>query len=316
MPHWRDLSDELDPQVREFARRLRRLVDDAGLSVATLADRTGYGKESWERYLHGRLLAPKGAVIALAEVTGADPARLIPLWELAERAWSRAELRDDSASEAVSLSRARTVTAPRPDRTGPAPGEPSTRPTRPPVAPTPTPSPTAALTPPPTRPRPAMFLAGAVGVVIVAAGAFLLTDADADGDRPGRDRTAAASPSPSPSPTVPLPSGVLCFGAGCTGKDAEAMGCSGDLVTTAKSVTVGATLLEVRYSRTCGAAWGRITQAGPGDEVRVTVGAVRHTGSITTAGDTIAYTPMVAVKAPAEARACAVLASGREGCTP
>ena len=70
MPRWRALPDELDPQVREFASQLRRLVDRSGLSIAALADRTGYSKTSWERYLNGRLLAPKGAIVALAEVTG------------------------------------------------------------------------------------------------------------------------------------------------------------------------------------------------------------------------------------------------------
>ncbi|MFJ9740186.1 DUF2690 domain-containing protein [Streptomyces sp. NPDC101166] len=292
MPRWRDLPDELDPSVEELARRLRRLVDHAGLGVATLADRTGYGGASWERYLDGRLLAPKGAVIALAEVTGADPAVLIPLWESAERAWNRAGRREDAASEAVRLSRARTATITRPV------------PERPPPAPAPH----------PRRPRPVVFLAGAVGVVGVAVGAFLLTHADAD--LPAKGRTVAASPSPSPAPAAPLPPGVLCFGAGCTGKDAEEAGCGGDLTATARSVTVGAVLLEVRYSRTCGAAWGRITPAVAGDVVRVTAGAIRYTGRVTAAGETVAYTPMVAVKNPAEIRACAALASGQEGCTP
>ncbi|MFD7131259.1 DUF2690 domain-containing protein [Streptomyces sp. NPDC059894] len=138
------------------------------------------------------------------------------------------------------------------------------------------------------------------------------------GAPPRKERTAAApsAPSaPSASPSPSLPPGVLCGGAGCTGKDAELMGCSGPLVTTATSVTVGTTLVEVRYSRTCGAAWARITRAGLGDRVRVTAGSVRQTGDITTAGDTIAYTPMVAVEEPGQARACAVLASGLEGCT-
>ncbi|MFF3845132.1 helix-turn-helix domain-containing protein [Streptomyces sp. NPDC002328] len=307
MPHRRDLPDELDPQVREFARRLRQLVDDAGLSVATLADRTGYGRAFWERYLSGGLLAPKGAVIALAEVTGADPARLIPLWERTERAWSRAEPRDAFPSKPAPLAH--------PD---PPPRAPSPQPP-PPARQSPPPAPQS---PPPARPRPGMFLAGVVGVVIVAVGGFLLTDADGDGGdggdggRRGGERVGAVSPSGVPGPSAPLPVGVLCFGGGCTGKDAEAMGCSGDLAATAKDVTVGGTLLEVRYSRTCGAAWGRITRAGLGDEVRVTVGAVRYAGSVTTAGDAIAYTSMIAVRDPAEARACAVLASGREGCTP
>ena len=112
-----------------------------------------------------------------------------------------------------------------------------------------------------------------------------------------------------------LPPGVQCSGDSCTGKDAETMGCSGDLVTTAKTATVGTAVVEVRYSETCGAAWGRVTQATQGDEVVVTVGKTKETGTITAVGDTIAYTPMVAVKDAGEATACVTLAAGQEGCT-
>ncbi|EGX55309.1 hypothetical protein SZN_33501, partial [Streptomyces zinciresistens K42] len=103
------MPDEMDPQVREFASQLRRLVDRSGLSVAALADGTGYSKTSWERYLNGRLLAPKGAIVALAEVTGTHPVHLTTMWELAERAWSRSEMRHDRTMEAIRISQARTA---------------------------------------------------------------------------------------------------------------------------------------------------------------------------------------------------------------
>ncbi|MER6954885.1 MULTISPECIES: helix-turn-helix domain-containing protein [unclassified Streptomyces] len=320
MPRWRALPDELDPQVREFVEQLRRVVDRTGLSVAAVADRTGYGKSSWERYLSGRLLAPKGAIVALAEVTGTPPIHLTTMWELAERAWSRSETRHDRTMEAVRIAQARAALGefgPPPPETregaagrvavtpgvaGPA-GVPPTMPSSPSSAEG---APAAAA-----GSRAGLFLIGVVGVVIVVVGAFLLTE----GGDPKQAVGAAKSPSPSASSAPVLPSGVLCTGADCTGRDAEEMGCSGDLVATAKTATVGTTLVEVRYSRTCGAAWGRITQAAQGDSVGVTVGSVRETGSITVAGDTIAYTPMVAVKDAAEARACAVLASGQQGCT-
>lgn len=60
MPRWKALPEELDPQIREFTGQLRRLVDRSGLSIAAVADRTGYSKTSWERYLNGRLLARAG----------------------------------------------------------------------------------------------------------------------------------------------------------------------------------------------------------------------------------------------------------------
>ncbi|MFI7500347.1 DUF2690 domain-containing protein [Streptomyces sp. NPDC049687] len=306
MSRWRDLPDELDPQVREFAELLRTVVDRAGLRLGAVADRTGYGRRSWERYLDGRLLAPKGAVIALAEVTGTPTVHLTTMWELAERAWSRSETRQERTLDAVRIARTRAA----PGESGPPGGgkRDGGRVAGPAGVP---PDAPRKLGGGAGSQRSALFLAGVVGVVIVVVGAFLLTD----GGTPKRTVGAVESPSPSAGPSRALPSGVLCGGSGCTGKDAEEMGCSGDLVTTAKSAAVGPVLVEVRYSRTCGAAWGRITQAVPGDVVRVTVGSRRQTGSLTDAGETIAYTPMIAVRDADQARACAALASGRKGCT-
>ncbi|MEU9150828.1 DUF2690 domain-containing protein [Streptomyces sp. NPDC048417] len=346
MPRWKALPDELDPQVREFATQLRRLVDRGGLSVAALSDRTGYSKTSWERYLGGRLLAPKGAVVALAEVTGANPVHLTTMWELAERAWSRSEMRHDMTMEAIRVSQARaalgefgappatsTTTAggKAPRRAGSAvatPGIAGPAGVSPTIPPQPTApdanrregagprgpvAPGGIGAPGGGRRRLTMFLAGVVGVAVVVAAVFFLTGNDGGDGK--KNRSGATSSAPSTSAGSDLPAGVKCAGAGCTGKDAEAMGCSGDLVTTAKTATVGATTLEVRYSSTCGAAWGRITGAAQGDSVRVTADATTKTGDITAVGDTIAYTPMVAVRDAAQAKACATLASGRTGCT-
>ncbi|MER5212290.1 DUF2690 domain-containing protein [Streptomyces sp. NPDC002838] len=425
MPRWRALPEELDPQVREFASQLRRLVDRSGLSIASVADRTGYSKTSWERYLNGRLLAPKGAIVALAEVTGTNPIHLTTMWELAERAWSRSEMRHDMTMEAIRISQARAALgefgAPAPPASakggstarksgsatvtpgiaGPAgvvptvPAQPTApetrdaagdvREVRPPGVssgspkggsssaspganswgmagyqgpsqgsgraagsarsagsagspgsagtvgsaasadgPVRTPAPSSPYGEPPQGPRHGgershgaggkrrltMFLAGVVGVLVVIGAAFFLTNGGGD-----KNEGAAKSPSPTVSTEADLPPGVKCSGDSCTGKDAESMGCSGDLVTTAKTATVGTTVVEVRYSETCGAAWGRITQAAEGDEVRVTAGKATQNGSTTGAGDAIAYTPMVAVKDAGEAKACATLASGQEGCT-
>ncbi|MCT7353926.1 YjfA family protein, partial [Streptomyces sp. 15-116A] len=159
--------------------------------------------------------------------------------------------------------------------------------------------------------RTGTFLAGAVGVLVVIAAAFYVTGGDDDKKANGTDR----SPSPTVTTDANLPAGVKCSGDSCTGKDAEAMGCSGDLVTTAATATVGATTVEVRYSETCGAAWGRITQAAEGDKVEITAGKAKESDTITEAGDTVTYTAMVAVESESGAKACAVLASGEEGCT-
>ncbi|MCH0556396.1 XRE family transcriptional regulator [Streptomyces sp. MUM 16J] len=421
MPRWKALPEDLDPQIREFTSQLRRLVDRSGLSIAALADRTGYGRTSWERYLGGRLLAPKGAVVALAEVTGTNPVHLVTLWELAERAWSRAEMRHDSTMEAIRISQARAAlgelgelgeagdsgepgretsdsadrgsgdTAAPPGSAGPADAVPAvfaqpTLPAQPTVpdasvdahagaregaghgpahgtggqdvsGPATAPADGAAsdgnswglagyqgpsragahpgrrpdgpgtsgphpAEPAESRPGPAAdravdrhrlaaFLAGLVGVLVLIGAVFYFTGQGGG----GKEGHPATSPSPVTSTHVSLPAGVKCAGPACNGKDAEVMHCSGDLVTTAKSTTVGAITLEVRYSKTCGAAWGRITGAAPGDRVQVSVGGERQTADATAAGDTIAYTPMVAVRDATEARACVTLASGPTGCT-
>ncbi|MEU7717638.1 helix-turn-helix domain-containing protein [Streptomyces tibetensis] len=447
MPRWKALPDELDPQIREFTSQLRRLVDRGGLSIASVADRTGYSKTSWERYLNGRLLAPKGAIVALAEVTGTNPVHLTTMWELAERAWSRSEMRHDMTMEAIRISQARAAlgefggqdfsdpsaggkaasaggkaasagdgreasagsgrparrsggTTVTPGIAGPAGVAPTVppQPTAPEVqdstgsdlressrsaqpevnswglagyqGPSPTggrsagsgagrggrpgagpgtsagspggpgrtsaagagsygepqdavPSRaggaggaggnrrTASASAAARKKRTVTFVAGVVGVLVVIAGAFYLTGGGGGDEAEG----GAPSPSPTVSRNQKLPPGVKCGGADCTGKDAEAMGCSGDLVTTAQTATVGTTTVEVRYSKTCEAAWGRITQAAQGDEVQISSGKAKQTGSITATGDSIAYTPMVAVKSAADAKACATLAAGQKGCT-
>ncbi|MGM0349249.1 DUF2690 domain-containing protein [Streptomyces sp. Adlamb9] len=407
MPRWQTLPNELDPEIKEFVSQLRWLVDLGGLGGAALADRTGYGRASWESYLAGRLLAPKGAAVALAEAAGTSPVPIITMWELAERAWSRAELgyehavpgrraasgteggapgvpripaqptaaaaerrggaeergsaegtggaggtaADSSGGNSWGLagyqgpSRAsgrpgawpepvRIPDEPEPQSPGSLQG-PETTPQGPQGSVTPQGSqgcdavrPSASATasmPAPPAPDPGpdakpgyrqpvlMFLGGFVTVLLIILGVFYLTG----GPGGGRHEAAPKKPTRSASPKASLPPGVGCSGADCVGKDAESMGCSGDQVTTAQTVALGTTTLEVRYSKVCGTAWGRITGAVPGDKVQVTGagGKVRESGEATEAGDTIAYTPMIAVPDPARATACATLASGRTGCT-
>jgi hypothetical protein len=455
------LPDELDPQIREFTSQLRRLVDRSDLSVASVADATGYSKTSWERYLNGRLLAPKGAVVALAEVTETNPVHLTTMWELAERAWSRSEMRHDMTMEAIRISQARAAlgelgapaaasgnagsepgsdgrsgkgsrtgrrgggaatgiagpagvsptlpptvpaqptaadspdsalgavrdgggpgTAPVPSSggathgnswglagyRGPAPtgdrasrsgprtgtgtgtGQAAVPPTAPaapygpgPAAPYGTASAAPAAPygagvgpghgtgasgaygePPHGGPRPsgrppggrnkrmAALAAGVVGVLLVVAGAFFLLRDGGD----TKDEGTKPSPSPTVSSEPELPPGVKCAGDACTGKDPEVMGCGGDLVTTGATTVVGTAAVEVRYSKVCGAAWARVTQAAQGDEVRVSAGgANEQRAAVGDAGDTAAYTAMVAVRSAADATACATLASGPQGCT-
>ncbi|MFC9342119.1 DUF2690 domain-containing protein [Streptomyces sp. NPDC057020] len=89
MPGWKALPEELDPDVRAFTERLRRLIDRSGLGVTAVAERTGHERSAWDAYLNARRSVPRSAVVALAEVTGSDPATLATDWERAERAWTR-----------------------------------------------------------------------------------------------------------------------------------------------------------------------------------------------------------------------------------
>ncbi|WP_020133649.1 helix-turn-helix domain-containing protein [Streptomyces sp. 351MFTsu5.1] len=87
MTRWRPLPDALPREARHLVEQLRQLKDRTDLSLAELARRTAYSKSSWQRYLSGAKQPPRGAVRALCRVAGADQARLLALWELADPVW-------------------------------------------------------------------------------------------------------------------------------------------------------------------------------------------------------------------------------------
>lgn len=89
MPRWRALPDSQDQRVRQLVVQLRRLKDRSGLSLVSLAAKTGYSRSSWDRYLNGQALPPRRAVEELARAAGADPIRLLVLHEVAEQAWQQ-----------------------------------------------------------------------------------------------------------------------------------------------------------------------------------------------------------------------------------
>ncbi|MER5308318.1 DUF2690 domain-containing protein [Streptomyces sp. NPDC002773] len=324
MPGWKALPDELDPEVRAFTERLRRLIDRSGLGVTAVAERTGHERAAWDTYLNARLPAPRGAVVALADVTGTDPADLAAHWERAERA------RGDHTMQIR-----RADPPPQPAETPPPdPAEPQPRTAAPPPRTAEPPPRTAAPSPRTSAPAPApaprsrrrnvlLYAAGIVGALLVVTAALLLVDLGGSDSEAGR---AAPSPTATAAPTTrpaTLPAGVRCVGPDCTGQDPEAMGCGGDLATTVARARVGTAQIEVRYSDTCAAAWARITGAAPGDTVTVDVGDTERRATVadgtggadTAVADTDAYTPMVAVASGADARACGAFATGRQGCT-
>ncbi|OKJ68006.1 helix-turn-helix domain-containing protein [Streptomyces sp. CB02261] len=305
MPGWKALPDELDPEVRAFTERLRRVIDRSGLGVTAVAERTGHERAAWDSYLNARLPAPRGAVAALADVTGTDPADLAAHWERADRVWGDHTMQIRRLDLDSADAGPRT---PAPDSDAP---------------PTPEAAPAAPVAAPGARSRRGVVLlyaAGIVGALLVVTAALLLVDlGGSDGDD---ERAAPAPTTTAPPVTRPatLPAGVRCVGADCTGKDPEAMGCGGELAVTVARARVGAALVEVRHSDTCAAAWARITGAAPGDTVTVEAGGAERSATVaegadTAVVDTDAYTPMVAVGSGADARACGTLADGRAGCT-
>ncbi|WP_411073754.1 DUF2690 domain-containing protein [Streptomyces sp. cmx-4-7] len=369
MPGWKALPEELDPEVRAFTERIRRLIDRSGLGVTAVAERTGHERSAWDAYLNARRPAPRSAVIALAETTGADPADLTARWERARRHFApeegtRAGGRPGGPETVLPRGKGLYGGAPEvPDRGAPwgpateaqgsggpeAPGGPDlggperpgddhtmrirrldpTAPTAPttPTAP-PAPIPIPAPTPRPRRTTVLLYVAGILGALLVVTAALLLVDlgggdgADdgAGGGADGRATAPPTTPAPSPTPRTELPAGVKCSGADCAGRDPEAMGCGGPLAVTLARVRVGTAGVEVRHSAACAASWARITGAAPGATVSVEVAGAAERVTVpgdadTTAAETDAYTPMLAVAPGASARACGTLADGTGGCT-
>ncbi|MFG2117520.1 helix-turn-helix domain-containing protein [Streptomyces sp. NPDC048710] len=87
MTRWQPLPDSLPREARHLVEQMRVLKGRTGLSLAELARRTAYSKSSWQRYLSGAKPPPRGAAQVLGRLAGADQARLLALWELAEQAW-------------------------------------------------------------------------------------------------------------------------------------------------------------------------------------------------------------------------------------
>lgn len=87
MTRWQPLPDALPREARHLVEQMRVLKGRTGLSLAELARRTAYSKSSWQRYLSGAKLPPRGAAQVLGRLAGADQPRLLALWELAEQAW-------------------------------------------------------------------------------------------------------------------------------------------------------------------------------------------------------------------------------------
>jgi len=167
------------------------------------------------------------------------------------------------------------------------------------------------------RPAGTIAAGAASALVLVAVAAFVLsagvkggTDEEAGN---GERTTAPPVSSPTASGEPARSAGAECGGEDCTGRDPEAMGCGGPHVRTVAEAVVGEARVEVRYSEACGAAWARVSGAGPGDTLRITTAEASQHGEVGASGR--ARTLMVAAATPGAASACVTTPAGAQGCT-
>ncbi|MFJ9559279.1 helix-turn-helix domain-containing protein [Streptomyces fuscichromogenes] len=280
------------PEVRHLVERLREAREGTGLSFAALAARTAYSKSSWERYLNGKALPPRDAVETLAKLSGADPVRLLALWQLADRAWSG---RDARATDPRAADRAETAVVDTPPEQSAEPAPASDAPVRR------TPKEHGGPAPRDRRPRRGTVLLVAAGTVLATAvgvGAAVWTHGGGQG-------------APTPGPT----SGT-CRGADCTNRDAEQhdTDCWTDAGTRARREISGR-VVELRFSPTCQAAWARVTDPHEGDRLRVDTTDGRQQSRLVLVPDQYLYTLMIGIGRPSQARACVELPDGSAACT-
>ncbi|MFI6682859.1 DUF2690 domain-containing protein [Streptomyces sp. NPDC050485] len=124
---------------------------------------------------------------------------------------------------------------------------------------------------------------------------------------------AKAAAQPQPSLVAGPPAG--CTGTQCEGKDPKKMNCGADAVTVRTGSIPKDLVIELRYSRACAAAWGRISFA----EIGATV-VVNNSDGAASANvvhyDRDVYTPLIAAPKSGAVWVCASLPKGGvENCT-
>ncbi|MFI2640359.1 DUF2690 domain-containing protein [Streptomyces sp. NPDC018610] len=157
------------------------------------------------------------------------------------------------------------------------------------------------------RRRPPLLIAAVVaaGAALTAAG-LAISHYVSDGDEGG---TAAVGGRAAGAAASAHTDQVGCTHAGCTGKDPGAMGCARDGETLALDRN-GDMVIELRYSRTCGAAWGRITYAKPKAVVDVNNSSGTAEATPVHWGNDV-YSPMAELSGDQTAWACGTQPGGK-----
>ncbi|MFL6163101.1 MAG: DUF2690 domain-containing protein [Jatrophihabitantaceae bacterium] len=103
------------------------------------------------------------------------------------------------------------------------------------------------------------------GIAAVSAALLLTQVAPASAGTFSSHSPASAGTFSSHSKVTPL---STCYGSSCTGLWPDGTSCAGD-AQTVRSTTLSGRLIELRYSPSCRAAWGRISNGAIGDGVQV-----------------------------------------------
>ncbi|MGP3949730.1 DUF2690 domain-containing protein [Streptomyces sp. 7N604] len=137
-----------------------------------------------------------------------------------------------------------------------------------------------------------------VAVAAAAAGAFVTGLFDSGGDEP------AGKPPVNAGPSRPGADGPLrdCIGGACQGQDPSEFGCNADAQVLAERTEP--VRLQLKYSPTCRAAWGRILEAGIGDQVVISPAVGKAAKAVISSGHDN-YTKMVAAEGQFRLTACA-----------
>ncbi|WP_187282651.1 DUF2690 domain-containing protein [Streptomyces sp. MS191] len=280
--------------AEELASELLALKKASGLSFAQLSQKTHYAKSSWERWVNGKQFPPRDAVESLARLCETPPARLLDIWDRADEEREVAAGGRESAppesdpgagtSEAGAAATAVPRTAVAGADAAPADGA-------------------GSEAAPARRGRRGLWISAVVALVLVAGAAAAYAGVGTGGEEPA----------PRPSVRIAGPA-TGCEGTGCEGKDPKKMNCGADAVTVRTGSIPKDLVMELRYSRACQAAWGRITFA----EVGATVVVNNSDGAA--AADVVhydrdVYTPLIAAPESGSTWVCASLPKGKQSCT-